>query len=116
MNPRRSARGGQKAVSQSESAGRTLNARVRRRGRMYGFDYSERDVATVDQKRGKWWKDGIINLCFIASWCVNDIHCSMLVGNTVVSDLPHPGFLIVQDQGISNQRDDANGYWPIKSP
>ena len=27
----------------------------------------------------------------IASWCVNDVHCSMLVGDTVVPDLPHPG-------------------------
>jgi hypothetical protein len=30
-------------------------------------------LATVDQKRRKWWKDAIINLCFIAGWYVNDI-------------------------------------------
>ena len=39
----------------------------------------------------------------------------MLVGDTVVPDLLHPGFLLVQDQGISHQRDDGDGYWPITS-
>jgi len=30
-------------------------------------------LATVNQKRRKWWKDAIINLCFIASWYVEDV-------------------------------------------
>ena len=55
---------------------------------MYEFDGSELDIATVDQKRRTWWTDRVINFCFIASWCVNDVHCSMLVGGTV--DPPHP--------------------------
>ena len=31
-------------------------------------------LATVDQKRRKWWRDALINLCFIAGWYV-DIVC-----------------------------------------
>ena len=40
------------------------------------IDCSERDVATVDQKRRMWWENGVTNLCLLASWCVTDVHCS----------------------------------------
>ena len=31
-------------------------------------------LATVDQKRRKWWRDALINLCFIACWYVDAIY------------------------------------------
>lgn len=37
-------------------------------------------LATVDQKRRKWWRDALINLCFIAGWYV-DIVCWLCNGS-----------------------------------
>jgi hypothetical protein len=70
-NPRRS------------TSGRVSQSRSRRSGslaRVYNVEDEctglitpngmEVHLATVDQKRRKWWGDAVINLCFIASWYV----------------------------------------------
>lgn len=37
-------------------------------------------LATVDQKRRKWWRDALINLCFIAAWYVHVV-CWPCIGS-----------------------------------
>ena len=78
-SPRRSA-SGRGEVSRSQSRSRRSGSLTH----VYNVDDEctglitpngmEVPLATVDQKRRKWWRDALINLCFIAGWYV-DIVC-----------------------------------------
>lgn len=48
-------------------------------------------LATVDQKRRKWWRDGLINLCFIGAWYV-DVVCWLSSGSIDIAILVLFGF------------------------
>jgi hypothetical protein len=100
-------------TSPRRSSGRLSRSRSRRNGSLtdvYAVDEEctglitpngmEVALATVDQKRRKWWKDAIINLCFIAGWYVDEFcgytpsaytlaHSMLVPGAGSVSGLAH---------------------------
>lgn len=65
-------------------------------------------LATVDQKRRKWWRDGLINLCFIGAWYV-DVVCWLCSGSIYIGILVLFGFEVSRLGGLGRRVVSWNG-------